>query len=81
MNKKESLELTNDMLIADALLRLKALENILIAKGICSKEEISLEMEEIAKKIAKSILQKAGIPEAIDDLLKTFQFGPKSSGN
>lgn len=81
MNKKETSELTNDMLIADALLRLKAMENLLIAKGIISRDEFLQEMESVAKQIAKSILQKAGVPGEIEDLLKTFQIGTKPSGN
>lgn len=81
MNKKETSELTNDMLVADALLRLKAMENLLIAKGIISRDEFLQEMESVAKQIAKSILQKAGVPGEIEDLLKTFQIGTKPSGN
>jgi rfaE bifunctional protein kinase chain/domain len=72
-NKKEADEITNDMLIADALLRLKAIENILIAKGIFTMEEYSQEMEIIAKQIAKSLLQKAQIPGDLDELIKSLQ--------
>jgi len=81
MNKKETKELTNDMLIADALLRLKAIENLLVAKGIVSKDELLEEMESVAKQIAKSILQKAGAHEQIEDLLNAFQKKPKLPGN
>jgi hypothetical protein len=52
MNKKETQELTNDMLITDALLQLKTLQDLLIAKGVFTKEEFLETMEEIAKKVA-----------------------------
>lgn len=76
MNKKEADQLTNDLLIADALLRLRALEKLLIAKGVFSAEEISEEIEQITAGIAKSILQKANIPGNLDELIAELQ-GPK----
>jgi hypothetical protein len=78
MNKKEAEELTNDILIADALLRIKTLENILIAKGIFSAEEFQEEMNVVIKVIAKSILQKAQVPGDLDELINNLQeFSPK----
>jgi hypothetical protein len=73
MNKKESDELTNSLLIADALLRIKSIENLLIAKGIFTKEELSAEMNSMTKQIAKSILEKANIKGDIDELIKSIQ--------
>ena len=81
MNKKESDELTSEMLITDALLRIKTIENLLVAKGLFTKEEFLQEMESIAKQIAKSVLQKAGVTQEIDELLKSLQMGPNKSGN
>jgi hypothetical protein len=79
MNKKESDDLTNSMLIADALLRLKSMENILIAKGVFTREEFQAEMDGLAKQIAKSILEKANIQGNIEDLIKELQAVPKKS--
>ncbi len=73
MNKKQAEELTNDVLIADALLRLTTLENLLIKKGIFTKEEFDTATAEIASKIAKSILQKANVPGDLDELIKGLQ--------
>lgn len=73
MNKKEANEISNDMLIADVLLRLKAMENILVAKGIFTTEEFTQEMESIARQIAKSLLQKAKVPGDLDELIKSLQ--------
>lgn len=67
-------ELTNDILIADALVRLKALENILVGKGILTIEEFNKEMEDVANKIAKSILQKSNVSsEEIDNIINSFK--------
>ena len=73
MNKKEAEGLTNDILIADALLRVKTLETILISKGIFSAEEYQEKMNAVTKIIAKSILQKAHVPGDLDELIKNLQ--------
>lgn len=75
--KKEN-DITNDVLIADALLRIKTIENLLISKGVFTKDEFQDELEAVAKKIAKSLLQKAGIPGEIDDLLRALGQKPKA---
>jgi len=74
MSKKEQPnELSNEMMMADALLRLRAIENLLMAKGIFTKEEFSQEMSTIATQIAKTILQKANVPGDLDELIKSLQ--------
>lgn len=75
MTKKN--EFTNDMMMADALLRLKALENLLINKGIITQEEFSNEMGTIAAQIAKVILQKANVPGDLDEMIKGLQESSK----
>jgi hypothetical protein len=79
MDKKQSEQLTNDMLITDALLQLKALENLLIAKGIFTEEEFINEMSGIATKIAKTILQNAKVPGDIDALINSIQGNKKKT--
>jgi TPP-dependent pyruvate/acetoin dehydrogenase alpha subunit len=82
MNKKQAEELTNDVLIADVLLRLKTLENLLLAKGVFTQEEYDAATAEIAAKIAKTILQRANVPGDLDELIKGLQGNkPKPSGN
>ena len=73
MNKKQAEELTNDVLIADALLRLKTLETILVNKGIFTQEEYDVIKTEITTKIAKVILQNANIPGNLDELISNLQ--------
>jgi hypothetical protein len=82
MNKQEAEELTNSLLIADALLRLRAIENLLVAKGVFTQEEFSKEMEVITAQIAKSLLQKANVPGDLDELIKGLQEqSKKPTGN
>ena len=52
-------EITNDILMADIMLRLTTMEKLLIDKGILSKEEFLAVMEEIAKSVSKIVIDKA----------------------
>lgn len=82
MNKQEAEELTNSMLIADALLRLRAVENLLISKGIFTQEELHQEMGVVTSQIAKSLLEKANVSGDLDELIKGLQENnKKSTGN
>jgi hypothetical protein len=72
MNRKEAEELTNDVLIADALLQLKAMQDLLITKGVFTQEEFVVAMEAISRKIAKSILQKAQVQGNIDEIIDSI---------
>lgn len=73
MKKKDVDDLNDSMLIADALFRIAALENILVNKGIITREEISSEMEIISHQIAKSILQKANVPGDLDEIINSLK--------
>lgn len=73
MNKKESEELTNSLLIADTLLRLRTIEKLLISKGVFTQEEFNQEMDTLAKQIAKSILEKANVKGDIDEMIKSLK--------
>jgi hypothetical protein len=50
--------LSNDMFIADTMLRITALEKLLIQKGVFTVEELITVTEETAKNIAKVVLEK-----------------------
>lgn len=78
MTKKEPESYVNDLSIIDALLRIKAIEQLLISKGVFTKEEFSSEIEAITNNIAKTLLEKANIPGDLDELLKSL---PKPAGN
>lgn len=72
MNKKQSEELTNDVLLADALIRISTLENLLISKGIFTKEEFKKATSEIAVNITKVILQRANVTGDLDSFIKNM---------
>lgn len=69
MDKKTAQTLTDDVLVADAVLRLQAITNLLISKGIISKTEFDEELKSVSSQILKSILQKANISGDLDQLL------------
>ncbi len=57
MNDKKP-EITNDVLMADIMLRLTTIEKLLLDKGIFTQEEFFQTMEDIAKKVSKVIMDK-----------------------
>lgn len=61
--------LTNEVLIADILIRLKALETLLIAKNIIIQDEFLQETNKLADIISKSILQKANVVDDLDKII------------
>lgn len=81
MNKKQAEEFTNDILIADALLRLRTLESLLVSKGVFTIEEFNVAMNDISAKIAKTILQRANVPGNLDELISGLQKNKKDSDN
>lgn len=68
MDEKEKLTLTKEQMLMDVLLRITAVENLLIAKNIITEEEIQGELHQISSKIAKSVIEKMPhlAPEADD---------------
>lgn len=55
------LEMQRDRMLMDILMRLTAIENILIKKNIISNEEIQKEILEISSLIAKSAIESISI--------------------
>lgn len=62
-------ELTNDILMADVMLRITAIEKLLIEKGVFTQEELTASTEEIAKRVAKVVLEKAQASKGIDEFI------------
>ena len=58
------------MLIADLMLRVTALEKLLVDKGIMTKEEITQTADEIASKVAKTVVQKINATKHIDKMVE-----------
>jgi hypothetical protein len=68
MDKKQE-TISTDSLAADALVRIKTVENMLIAKGIFTREEYNTEMKEVVRTIAKNILVKANVSGNLDEMV------------
>jgi len=79
--KLEKAEFTNDILIADIMLRVTALEKLLMEKGILTQIEMAAATEEIAKKIAKVVLDKAQSSKNIDEFISSLDSKNKKDFN
>ena len=68
-------ELTSDIMLADIMLRVTAMEKLLIDKGILNQAELAAVNDEIAKKVAKVVLERAqaskNLEEFVSDLEKS----------
>jgi hypothetical protein len=73
MDKKEAEGLTNDILIADALLQLRSLTNLLIVKKVFTSEEFQAEMKTVTRVITKSILKSANVPGDLDQVIDELE--------
>lgn len=65
-------EITNDVLMADVMLRVTAMEKLLIEKGIFTQEELSATTKEIAERVAKVVLEKAQASKNIDEFISSL---------
>lgn len=66
-------DITSEVMLADLMLRVTSLESILITKGIFTKEEFSAVNEEIAKKVAKIVLEKTKTSKEADEFIANFE--------
>lgn len=66
-------ELTNDVLMADVMLRVTAIEKLLIEKGVFTQEELSASTEEIAKRVAKIVLEKAQASKSVEEFVANLE--------
>lgn len=76
-DKKDKQELTNDVLIADIMLRITAMEKLLIEKGVFTQAELAASTDEIAKRIAKVVLEKAQSSKNVEELISSIEAGDK----
>jgi len=70
-------ELTSDIMMADIMLRVTAMEKCLIDKGILSKEELTATNDEIAKKVAKVVLERAQASKNIEEFVADLEKSAK----
>lgn len=72
-DQKKKPEVTNDVLIADVMLRVAAIEKLLIEKGTFTQEELAKATDEIAKRVAKVVLEKAQSSKNIDEFIASLE--------
>ena len=77
-DKKDSKkELTTDVLIADVMLRVTAMEKLLIEKGVFTQSELNDATEEIAKRVAKVVLEKAQASKNLESFVADLEASSK----
>lgn len=70
--KPEASELTTDLLMADALLRLTVLEKLLISKGFFTKEELSKVTESLVEQVTKVIMDKVQSSKDLGEFIESL---------
>lgn len=73
MSNSKEVTITNDVLLIDALLTVRALQNLLIKKELISFFDLEKELKLVSKTLLKSILEKANVPGDLDELIETLQ--------
>lgn len=74
-------EINNDILIADIMLRVTAMEKLLIDKKVFTVEELSATTREIAEKVAKVVIDKAQSAKNVEGLVADLSGVPKKEFN
>jgi hypothetical protein len=68
-DKKKPVDISLDMMLADAMLRITALEKILVNKGIINSQELQGMNTELAKKVAQVVMEKLEASKNLDDFI------------
>lgn len=71
-DKKPPVDLNTDILLADALLRLTALEKVLIQKGLITKDELNEVTASLVEKVTKVILDKVQSSKDLNDFVASL---------
>jgi hypothetical protein len=74
-------EIEDITMLSELLIKVAAIERLLLIKGYITKEELSKETEDIARFIAKSMLKHAKIPGDLDKILEDLITGEKEKDN
>ena len=71
MNNKPKQNINENIMFTDSLIRITALETLLITKGIFTQEELAQLNYELTSKIVKKVLEQANIKDMnVDDMVK-----------
>ncbi len=71
-------KINNDILIADILLRLKAIEMLLVNKNIFTQEEVNNQTSILTDQFTKGVLQKANIQGDLDSIIQEIKESVKN---
>ncbi len=74
-------EIEDITILSELLVKVAALERLLLIKGYITREELSKETEDIARFIAKSMLKNAKVPGDLDKVLEDLIAGDKEPNN
>ena len=72
---KENDELKSIALISEALIKISALEKLLIDKKIITSQDLSVEINSISRLMARSILKSANVKGDLDKILDNLESG------
>lgn len=79
--KPKKTPVSNDILIADIMLRITAMEKLFLDKGLVTIEELQATTEEIARNVAKVVLEKAQTSKNIDEFISELKLTDKKEFN
>lgn len=74
-------EIEDITILSELLIKVAAMERLLLLKGYITREELSKETEDIARFIAKSMLKHANVPGDLDKVLEELITKEKESSN
>lgn len=75
--KDDKNELTSNIMMADIMLRITAMEKLLIEKGVFTQTELSSTTEEIAKRVAKVVLERAQASKNLKEFVADLENSAK----
>ncbi len=80
-DNKPKKEITSDVLIADTMLRVAALEKLLVEKGVLTQVELTTTAEEIAERVTKIVLEKAKASKTSEEFAALLEKTKKDMQN
>lgn len=74
-------QLTNDVLMADVMLRITVMEKLMMEKGVFTQEELIKTTTEIAEKVAAVMMEKAKAAKNLPDFIADLENAKRSMDN
>ena len=73
MSDKKDENITSDIILADLMLRVAVLEQLLLQKGTLNKEEVLKATEEIATKASKVVMERAQSSKSVEEFVSNLE--------